>query len=108
MYMHWGQNISCPEEVLGKKPAKNHTALNFEVAPLGSLKSSEAVRHASKCKCWALLPSKHVHLSLWEPTIQQGVWASPSHDPFKDQRHTQETYDFYTESFHVLNFVYIC
>lgn len=107
MYMHWGQNISCPEEVLGKKPAKNHTALNFEVAPLGSLKSSEALRHASKCKCWALLTPKHVLLSLCEPAVQQGVWVSPSHDLFQDQRLAQKTCDFYTESFHRLNCIYM-
>lgn len=56
-----------------KNSAKNHTALNFRVAPLWSLKRSEAVRHASKCKCQALPPPKHVHLSLCEPTILQGI-----------------------------------
>lgn len=56
-----------------KNSAKNHTALNFEVAPLGSLKSSEAIRHASNCKCWAPPPPKLVHLSLCELTIQQDI-----------------------------------
>lgn len=55
-----------------------------------------------------LLPPKHVPLSLCQPTVQQGAGVSPSHDPFRDHRHTQETYECYSKCFPILNCIYLC
>lgn len=75
MYMHWGQNILCPEEVvLGKKKTcqKSH---RFELRSCSTQESKELWSRKTCIQMQMLSPSspKHVHLTPSEPTIQQSI-----------------------------------